>query len=98
MSIAKSVSKPAKGIKAENRKAWWKRYRESLRYSLYVITHPFDGFWDLNREKKGSMAAAHTIFILFLLIKFFADILFVQCVIKCAQHGCLLPFCGLLAE
>ncbi len=43
-----------------------RRYFSSLRYALYVITHPFDGFWDLNREKRGSMAAAHTIFILFL--------------------------------
>ena len=60
MSIAKSVSKPAQGIKAENRKAWWKRYRESLRYSLYVITHPFDGFWDLIHEKRGTIAAANT--------------------------------------
>ncbi len=45
----------------------FRRYLDSLKYALYVITHPFDGFWDLNREKKGSMAAAHTIFILFLL-------------------------------
>ncbi|MCR5565349.1 MAG: YIP1 family protein [Clostridiales bacterium] len=43
------------------------RYLSSLRYALYVITHPFDGFWDLNREKKGSMAAAHTILALFLI-------------------------------
>lgn len=32
---------------------------KSLRYSLYVITHPFDGFWDLTHEKRGSLAAAH---------------------------------------
>ena len=69
MSIAKSVSKPAKGIKAENRKAWWKRYRESLRYSLYVITHPFDGFWDLIHEKRGTIAAANTFLFLFLLTR-----------------------------
>jgi hypothetical protein len=43
------------------------RYIVSLKYALHVITHPFDGFWDLSREKKGTMAAAHTIFILFLL-------------------------------
>ncbi len=43
------------------------RYLASLRYALYVITHPFDGFWDLNREKRGSMAAAHTILVMFLL-------------------------------
>jgi len=41
-----------------------KSYFESLRYSLYVLTHPFDGFWDLVHEKRGSMAAAHTLLIL----------------------------------
>ena len=40
------------------------RYKESLRYALYVMTHPFDGFWDLTHEKRGSMAAANTLLIL----------------------------------
>ncbi len=40
------------------------RYFESLRYALYVLTHPFDGFWDLVHEKRGSMAAANTLLIL----------------------------------
>ena len=69
MSIAKSVSKPAQRVNAERRKAWWKRYRESLRYSLYVITHPFDGFWDLIHEKRGTIAAANTFLFLFLLTR-----------------------------
>lgn len=30
---------------------------ESLRYSLYVIFHPFKGFWDLKHEKKGTVKA-----------------------------------------
>lgn len=51
----------------EGRAAGFSRYLASLKYALYVITHPFDGFWDLSREKRGSMAAAHTILILFLL-------------------------------
>ena len=69
MSTAKSVSNPAKGLNAESRKEWWKRYSASLRYSLYVITHPFDGFWDLIHEKRGTMAAAHTFLFLFLLTR-----------------------------
>lgn len=28
--------------------------KNSLKYSLYVIFHPFNGFWELKREKKGS--------------------------------------------
>ena len=37
------------------------RYLESLRYALHVIVRPFDGFWDLSREGRGSVAAATTI-------------------------------------
>lgn len=44
-----------------------KRYWKTLRYSLYVILHPFDGFWDLSHEKRGSLAAANTIVIASLL-------------------------------
>lgn len=43
----------------------------SLRYALYVITHPFDGFWDLTHEKRGSMAAAHVLVALTFLTRLF---------------------------
>ena len=56
-------------LQAENRRAWRERYLSSLRYSLYVITHPFDGFWDLVHEKRGTLAAANTFLILFLLTR-----------------------------
>jgi hypothetical protein len=39
----------------------WTRLGETLRYALYVIVHPFDGFWDLTHEKRGSLAAANII-------------------------------------
>lgn len=35
-----------------------KRIGRALRYSLYVIFHPFDGFWDLKHEKRGNLPAA----------------------------------------
>lgn len=44
-------------------------YKKTLRYSLHVIGHPFDGFWDLIHEKRGSIAAANTILIAVLLIR-----------------------------
>ena len=69
MNTAKSVSNELNGTRAERRKAWLKRYLDSLRYAFYVITHPFDGFWDLMHEKKGTMAAAHTFLFLFLLTR-----------------------------
>ena len=37
---------------------------KGLRYSLYVIFHPFDGFWDLKHENKGSIYSAGLILIL----------------------------------
>ena len=43
------------------------QYLNSLKYSLYVITHPVDGFWDLKREKRGSLSAAATILVLVIL-------------------------------
>ena len=51
-------------LKTKINKQSWNRYWESLRYSLYVLTHPFDGFWDLTHEKRGSIAAANTLLIL----------------------------------
>ena len=69
MSRAKSVSDSVKSFKAVKRKESWARYRDSLRYSLHVITHPFDGFWDLIHEKKGTLAAAHTFLFLFLAVR-----------------------------
>jgi hypothetical protein len=42
-------------------KAWWEHLGKTLKYSLYVATHPLDGFWDLTHEKRGSLAAANVI-------------------------------------
>ena len=69
MSKAKSASDSVKALRAEKRKESWSRYCDSLKYSLHVITHPFDGFWDLIHEKKGTLAAAHTFLILFLVVR-----------------------------
>jgi hypothetical protein len=43
------------------------QYLNGLRYSFHVIFHPFDGFWDLKREKKGNLKAAITFVILIIL-------------------------------
>ena len=36
------------------------RYVKELKYSLHVLFHPFDGFWCIKREHRGSLAAALT--------------------------------------
>ena len=38
-----------------------KTYGQELLYVFHVIFHPFDGFWDLKHEKRGSLRAAITI-------------------------------------
>ena len=69
MSKAKSVSEVSARMNGGKALAWLGRYKDSLRYALHVITHPFDGFWDLVHEKRGTMAAAHTFLFLFLIIR-----------------------------
>ena len=39
------------------RKSYW----EELVYAFHLVFHPFDGFWDLKHEKRGSVRAASTI-------------------------------------
>lgn len=43
-------------------------FLKTLKYSLYVIFHPADGFWDLIHAKRGSYPAASFILLLTLLI------------------------------
>ncbi len=45
----------------------WKNLGRSLRYSLHCLTSPFDAFWDLTHEKRGSVGAATVILIMTLI-------------------------------
>ncbi len=45
------------------------KYIDSMKFALYCITHPLDGFWDLTHEKRGTIAAANTILALTLLAR-----------------------------
>ncbi len=38
-----------------------KTYWEELLFSFHLVFHPFDGFWDLKHEQRGSVRAASTI-------------------------------------
>lgn len=38
-----------------------KKFGQELVYVFHLMFHPFDGFWDLKHEKRGSMRAAITI-------------------------------------
>lgn len=41
---------------------------QEIRYSRHTMFHPFDGFWDLKREKRGSLAAANILTVLFIVV------------------------------
>ncbi len=46
--------------KAVSLKVGQKSYWEELLYAFHLVFHPFDGFWDLKHEKRGSVRAALT--------------------------------------
>jgi len=47
----------------------FKEYLQSLRYCLFTMRRPLVGFWDLIHEGKGSMAAAHTIVVIAIIVE-----------------------------
>ncbi len=47
--------------KATSLKVGRKSYLEELIYVFHLVFHPFDGFWDLKHEKRGSVRAGTTI-------------------------------------
>ncbi len=47
-----------------------KTFGQELMYGFYTILHPFDGFWDLKHEKRGSLRAA-LVFLAVTILAFF---------------------------
>ena len=41
--------------------------KEKVKFAFHVLTHPFDGFWDLKREGKGSLLLAFIFIFLWIL-------------------------------
>ena len=55
MGYAKKVNKRVSVTKGK------RTYGQELLFAFHVIFHPFDGFWDMKHEKRGSVRAAITI-------------------------------------
>ena len=53
----------------------FREYLRSLRYSLFTMRRPLSGFWDLVHEKRGSMAAAHTLVVLAVVVEILRHVL-----------------------
>lgn len=51
-----------------------KTYGQELAYAFHVIMHPFDGFWDLKHEHRGSVRASATIILITILAFFYQAI------------------------
>ncbi len=51
-----------------------KSLKEELLYAFYVIFHPFDGFWDLKHEKRGSFRSGFMILLLTVVAYFYQAI------------------------
>ncbi len=51
-----------------------KSLKEELLYTFHVILHPFDGFWDLKHEKRGSVKSAFVILLATVMVFFYNSI------------------------
>ena len=51
-----------------------KSLKEELLYAFHVILHPFDGFWDLKHEQRGSVRSAFVILLITVLAYFYNSI------------------------
>lgn len=61
--IAKFFGYAGKKNKEVALKVGQKNIKEELLYAFYVLFHPFDGFWDLKHEKRGSARSAYIILV-----------------------------------
>ena len=72
--LVKFLGYAKKKNKATSLKVGRKTYWEELLYSFHLVFHPFDGFWDLKHEKRGSVRAAFTIMLITVVAFFYQAI------------------------
>ena len=60
--------------KATALKVGRKTFKEEILYTFHLIFHPFDGFWDLKHEKRGSVRGAFFWIIIAILTFFYQEI------------------------
>ena len=74
VGMAKFLGYAKRKNKETSLKVGRKTYWEELLYCFHLCFHPFDGFWDLKHEKRGSVRAASTILVLTILAMFYNSI------------------------
>jgi len=68
LKYAKKVNKQV-STSAEKR-----TYAQELLFVFHLILHPFDGFWDLKHEKRGSVRAGTTILIATIIVFYYQSV------------------------
>ncbi|MBQ8546076.1 MAG: YIP1 family protein [Clostridia bacterium] len=68
--VVKVFGYAGKVNKAAATKGGKRSLKEELTYGFHIIFHPFDGYWDLKKEKRGSMRAA-IIFLIITVVAFY---------------------------
>ncbi len=64
IALTKFMQYAAKVNKRATLKQGKKNFKEEVLYAFYLIFHPFDGFWDLKHEKRGSVRGGSVYLIL----------------------------------
>ena len=72
--VAKFFGYAGKVNKRTAMKVGRKSLKEELLYAFHVIVHPFDGFWDLKHEQRGSVRSGFIILIITILVYFYNTI------------------------
>ncbi len=72
------IGKASKRMTAVNKEGFKKHgkrtLKEELYFGWYVIFHPFDGFYELKRDHRGSMRAAIIFYVIAIIAKIFEDV------------------------
>ncbi len=68
--VVKVFSYAGKVNKAAATKGGKRTLKEELTYGFHIMFHPFDGYWDLKKEKRGSVRAS-VIFLIITVVAFY---------------------------
>ena len=72
--LAKFMGYAAKVNKRTALKVGRKSLKEELLYAFHIIFHPFDGFWDLKHEQRGSVRSGFVILLITIAAYFYQAI------------------------
>ncbi len=72
--VVKLFGYAAKRNRLAAMKVGQKNIREELLYAFHILFHPFDGFWDLKHEKRGSVRSAFVILVITVLAFFYQTV------------------------